>query len=136
MNNKQWPSVGDKITFRGTHVFWFKNIVEDANTLLELGKEYTIKRLELASSWCGVILDEFPDTTFALSFFNYEAKLTTQEVMDDRYIFTSLEELKERDLSIDMTYTKPIDSKVNEKIREMFNNPTFRKVMENLSKND
>jgi hypothetical protein len=78
---KQWPKIGSKVTFRGTTMFWFVNIVKDANDLLEIGKEYTIKKLELASSWCGVILEEFPDHKFSLSFFDYEKELTTEEEM-------------------------------------------------------
>lgn len=76
---KQWPKIGSKITFKGTTKFWFTNIEEDANELLEIGKEYTITKVELASSWCGVILEEFPSHKFALSWFNYEKELTTQE---------------------------------------------------------
>ena len=76
---KQWPKVGSKVTFRGTTMFWFVNIVKDANELLEVGKEYTISKLELASSWCGVVLEEFPDHKFSLSFFDYDKELTTEE---------------------------------------------------------
>jgi hypothetical protein len=36
---KQWPKSGSKVTFKGTTKFWFTNIVEDANKLLEVGKE-------------------------------------------------------------------------------------------------
>jgi len=78
---KQWPKIGSKITFKGTHMFWFTNIVKDANELLEVGKEYTISKLKLASSWCAVILEEFPEHKFSLSFFDYDKDLTTQEVI-------------------------------------------------------
>lgn len=58
---KEWPKLGSKATFKGTtQFFWFTNILKDANELLEIGKEYTISKLELASSWCAVILEEFP----------------------------------------------------------------------------
>ena len=76
---KQWPKIGSKVTFKGTHMFWFVNIVKDANELLEVGKEYTITKLELASSWCGVVLEEFPEHKFSLSFFDYDKELTTEE---------------------------------------------------------
>lgn len=79
MSENQWPKVGSKITFKGTHTFWFTNIVKDAKELLEIGKEYTISKLELASSWCSVTLEEIPDKMFALSFFNYPKELTTDE---------------------------------------------------------
>lgn len=99
-----WPKNGSKVKFRGVHMFWFTNIVKDANELLELGKEYTIKKIELASSWCAVILEEFPDKKFALSFFDYDKELTTEEAMKierdswetQKYEFLSLEELKNR----------------------------------------
>jgi len=101
---KQWPQIGSKIKFKGTHMFWFVNIVKDANELLELGKEYTITKLQLASSWCGVIVQEFPEHKFSLSFFEYEKDLTTEEAMklekDDwdtvKYEFKTLEELKNK----------------------------------------
>ena len=80
---KQWPKIGSKVTFRGTTMFWFVNIVKDANELLEVGKEYTISKLELASSWCAVILEEFPEHKFSLSFFDYVKELTTEEELKD-----------------------------------------------------
>lgn len=101
---KQWPKIGSKITFKGTTKFWFTNIEEDAKELLEIGKEYTITKVELASSWCAVILDEFPDKKFSLSWFIYEKELTTEGVTKIerdawntvKYEFTSLEELRDR----------------------------------------
>ena len=78
---KQWPKLGSKATFKGSSKFWFTNIVKDADELLEVGKEYTIKKLELASSWCAVILEEFPEHKFSLGFFDYDKDLTTQEVI-------------------------------------------------------
>ena len=78
---KQWPKIGSKVTFKGTTKFWFTNIEEDAKNLLEINKEYTISKLKLASSWCGVVLEEFPDHKFALSWFEYEQELTTPEAM-------------------------------------------------------
>ena len=102
---KQWPKSGSKVTFRGvTQPFWFSNIIKDANDLLEIGKEYTITKIELASSWCAVILDEFPDKKFSLSWFDYEKELTTEEAVQIerdawntvKYEFTSLEELRDR----------------------------------------
>ena len=102
---KQWPKLGTKVTFKGTtQPFWFTNIVKDANDLLEIGKEYTITKIELASSWCAVIIDEFPDKKFSLSWFDYEKELTTQEATQlerdawntVKYEFVSLEELRDR----------------------------------------
>ena len=100
---KQWPKNGSKVTFKGTtEWFFFKNILKDANDLLEIGKEYTITKIELASSWCAVILQEFPDNQFSISWLNYEKELTTEEVMKIerdawntvKYEHKTLEELK------------------------------------------
>jgi hypothetical protein len=102
---KMWPKRGSKVTFRGTPKwFLFQNILNDANDLLEIGKEYTISKIELASSWCAVILQEFPDKKFSLSWFSYDKELTTEEAMkiekDEwetvKYEFTTLEELKNK----------------------------------------
>jgi hypothetical protein len=102
---KQWPKAGSKATFNGTAKwFFFQNILKDANELLEIGKEYAITKIELASSWCAVILEEFPEKKFSLSWFTYDKDLTTEEVkmaeLDAsatvKYEFTSLEELRDR----------------------------------------
>lgn len=102
---KQWPRIGSKVTYKGApKLFWFKNIVENAEKNLEIGKEYTVSKLHLASSWCGVELEEFGDIEFALSFFTYEKELTTEEVRSidratwdsEAYEFVTLKELKER----------------------------------------
>jgi hypothetical protein len=101
---KEWPKAGSKVTFKGVHLFWFVNIIKDADELLEVGKEYTVSKIELASSWCAVILEEFPDKKFALSFFNYPTELTTDEVMKSereswetvKYEYTTLQELRDR----------------------------------------
>ncbi len=102
---KQWPKRGSKATFRGTSKwFFFNNILKDANDLLEIGKEYTITKIELASSWCAVILDEFPDKKFSLAWFTYDKDLTTEEVIklerDEwetvKYEFTSLKEFSDK----------------------------------------
>lgn len=104
MNMKQWPELGSKVTYKGTHMFFFVNIVQDANELLEVSKEYTIKKLELASSWCGVVLEEFPEHKFSLSFFEFNKDLTTDEVMKFKkdqwdtvkYKFKTLQELRDK----------------------------------------
>ena len=102
---KEWPKVGSKATFRGTSKwFFFQNILKDANDLLEIDKEYNISKIELASSWCGVVLKEFPNKRFSLNWFTYDKDLTTEEVMkierDEwdavKYEFMTLEELKNK----------------------------------------
>lgn len=132
---KQWPKLGTKVTYKGTTKwFFFNNILKDANELLEVGKVYTITGIELASSWCGVQLAEFPDKKFSLSWFDYEEELTTEEVMKNerdewgkvKYEFTSLEEFSDKakenkvqDLikgyDIDVS---PILKKFNHKLKE------------------
>jgi hypothetical protein len=98
MNEKQWPKVGSKVTFKGTQMFWFTNIIKDAEELLEIGKEYTVSKIELASSWCGVILEEFPEKKFALSWFTYDKDLTTQEQhsIEGRIPIRTLKDLKNK----------------------------------------
>jgi hypothetical protein len=101
---KEWPKTGSKVKFTGTRMFWFVNMVKDANELLEIGKEYTITKIELASSWCGVILAEFPDKKFSLSWFEYPKELTDQEVRSlekeawetQRYEFMTLKEFSDK----------------------------------------
>ena len=98
MNNKQWPKAGSKVTFKGTHMFWFTNIIKDAEELLEVDKEYTVLKLVLASSWCGVRLEELPDKVFALSFFTYDEDLTTQEqyAIEGRIPIRTMEDIKNK----------------------------------------
>ena len=84
---KMWPKIGSKITYRGTNkAFWFTSIIENAEKHLEEGKEYTIARLHLASSWCAVELVETGDVEYALGFFNYPSELTTAEVREAQRI--------------------------------------------------
>jgi len=85
---KEWPKTGSKVIYNGTKPFWFTNIVKDADDNLEVGKQYTVLRIELASSWCAVILEELPELKFALSFFAYNKELTTQEAMSIEKIYT------------------------------------------------
>lgn len=80
---KQWPKIGSKIRFReASRWFWFTDMVKDAEELLEPGKEYTVSSLSLGSSWCGVVLEEFPAHKFSLSWFEYPEELTTEEVRE------------------------------------------------------
>lgn len=57
------PKVGEKIIFtKPTKWHWFTNVIEDEK-LLEVGKEYTVKKVEIASSASYVYLEEFWDDT-------------------------------------------------------------------------
>jgi hypothetical protein len=102
---KQWPKVDSKVIYKGTPKwFFFPNMLKDADRLLGIGKEYTIAKIELASSWCAVVLKELPDEKFSLSWFDYEKELTTEEVRNIekeawetvKYEFKTLEELKNK----------------------------------------
>lgn len=68
----KWPKAGDKVTFRGVNHFWYWSIIKAAKELLEMDKEYTVKKCEPFSSWVAVELEEFPGERFSLGFFNYE----------------------------------------------------------------
>lgn len=66
-----FPHPGTKLRFRGTNAFWFTNMIEDAERLLVVDHGYTLKTIEVYSSWASIRLEEFPDTDFTLSFFDY-----------------------------------------------------------------
>jgi hypothetical protein len=122
----QLPEIGSKIKFKGVSVFfWFKDIKEDAYNLLKIDEEYTVAMLETNSSWTSVTLKEFPGKKFSLSWFEtakpmeqneiFTVKLARQEILKhqealpaklrelvqrvdhtEKYEFTSLEELRDR----------------------------------------
>jgi hypothetical protein len=69
------PPVGTKVKFSTPMIaHWFTNVVEDQK-LLEVGKEYTVRKVEVSSSATYVWLDEIPmyDTERDLPFFNYHS---------------------------------------------------------------
>lgn len=68
----KWPKPGDKIIFKGVNHFWYWSVIKAAKVLLEIGKEYTVKKCEPFSSWVAVELEEFPGEKFSLGFFDYE----------------------------------------------------------------
>ena len=61
---------GSKIRYRGTTQFWFANIIANADRELRIGEVYTLKSIELASSWACITLEETGDTEFSLGFFD------------------------------------------------------------------
>ena len=82
---QEWPKPGDKLQFTGKTFAFHTNVIENGKKLL-LGQEYTVRAVEVASSWCLIKLMEFPETSvfggdwFALSFFEWPKKfLTTAE---------------------------------------------------------
>jgi len=67
--------IGTKVTFKTPMLaHWFTNVVEDQK-LLEVGKEYTIRKVEVASSATYIWLEELPvyDEERNLPFFNYHS---------------------------------------------------------------
>jgi hypothetical protein len=66
---KTLAKIGSKIKFKGISAFWFTNMSEAAAKLLVVGNEYTVHELQTNSSWVSVILKEFPDDKFSLSWF-------------------------------------------------------------------
>ena len=67
-----FPEDGQKIIFNEPiKIHWFKNVVED-QTLLEVGKEYTVRKTQLNSSSSFVWLEELEtyDAERDLPFFN------------------------------------------------------------------
>jgi hypothetical protein len=71
-NSTEYPIVGQKIRYTlPTKFHWFTHVIDDEK-LLELGKEYTVKKIEIMSSCVYVELVEFPfyDKERELPFFN------------------------------------------------------------------
>jgi hypothetical protein len=67
-----FPRPGAKLTYKGTHIFWFTNLIENAEKNLVKGQVYTLKKISVASSWCHIWLEETGDIDYSLSFFDYE----------------------------------------------------------------
>ena len=68
---KDFPDPGTKLKYKGIHIFWFTDIIANAEKNLVVGKEYTLKSIDVASSWCSITLEETGDIHYALSFFSY-----------------------------------------------------------------
>ena len=66
-----FPVPGDKLKYKGTHTFWFTDIIQNAQNSLVRGKEYTLKTINVASSWCCITLEETGSKEYSLSFFTY-----------------------------------------------------------------
>ena len=49
--------IGDKIVFRKAGPHWFTNRIENAKKLVS-GQVYTVKKISVASSSTGVVLEE------------------------------------------------------------------------------
>lgn len=65
-----FPPPGAKLTYKGTHPFWFTNMVADAEKKLVMGQVYTLKERQINSSWVKVTLEEV-EGDYSLGFFNF-----------------------------------------------------------------
>jgi hypothetical protein len=70
-NDPDFPQPGAKVTYKGTHMLWFTDIIKNAEDNLVKGNTYTLKTVDIASSWVCVTLEETGDIKYALSFFTY-----------------------------------------------------------------
>ena len=62
-----------KVIFKGTRPFWFKDIIENGNNL-KMGAEYTIKTKEKLSSWTKITLEETGELFYNLAWFEEKDK--------------------------------------------------------------
>lgn len=67
---ERFPKPSAKLRYRGTNKFWFTDIIANAERELSIGEIYTLKSIELASSWACVTLEETGDIEFSLGFFD------------------------------------------------------------------
>lgn len=62
--------VGDKVIFKGTKPFWYRDMIAEADAHLVVGGEYTLRSVSAASSWTAVTLEErHPSEIFNYSWF-------------------------------------------------------------------
>lgn len=70
--NPDFPAPGTKLKYKGAqNAFWFTDIIKNAKDNLVKGKKYTLKTIDVASSWCSITLEETGDIHYSLSFFTY-----------------------------------------------------------------
>jgi hypothetical protein len=92
--------VGDKIMFRESTMHWFTNRIENAKKLVS-GQVYTVKKISVASSSTGVILEET----------NEEVELTWFDVIED--MNTEIETINEN-YNITLTISNEVGDKLHE----------------------
>lgn len=71
MNSKDFLKPGDKLTYKGVTWHWHKDIIANAEKLLVKETVYTLKSIQVISSWCCVTLVETGDVEYSLGFFTY-----------------------------------------------------------------
>jgi len=68
-SDPSFPVRGAKLKFKGAQsYFWFTDIIVNAKALTH-GRVYTLKHIEVFSSWCCIKLEETGDLEFSLGFF-------------------------------------------------------------------
>jgi len=54
-SDSDFPVAGDKLKYKGVqNAFWFTDIIQNAKNNLVKGKTYTLKTIEIFSSWCCI----------------------------------------------------------------------------------
>ena len=67
----RWPKLGEKlIAAKHLEWHWFTNVIENSKKL-EIGKQYTIKSVDVLSSWCKIEIEEI-DGWFSLQSFKWK----------------------------------------------------------------
>jgi hypothetical protein len=77
--------VGDKIVFRESTMHWFTNRIENAKKLVS-GQVYTVKKISVASSSTGVILEETNEEVELTWFDIVETPLIEEDNAPDTYV--------------------------------------------------
>jgi hypothetical protein len=67
---ERFPKPGAKLRYRGTNQLWYTNIIANAERELKIGTTYTLRTIQLFSSWALITLEETGDIEFALGFFD------------------------------------------------------------------
>lgn len=62
-------NIGDKIKFVGVGPFWFNSYINNANENLKIGEIYTVKNIDVFSSWTKVVLNETENKEYTLAWF-------------------------------------------------------------------
>jgi hypothetical protein len=66
---RRFPKAGAKLRFKQSHNFPYSDMAENADRELTVGAVYTLKNIELASSWACITLEEKPVMEFSLGYF-------------------------------------------------------------------
>ena len=66
---RRFPKAGAKLRFKQSHSFPYSDMAENADRELTVGAVYTLKNIELASSWACITLEEKPGMEFSLGYF-------------------------------------------------------------------